>query len=291
MIIQNSALRLLEIIKTLIASPKTREEICFELDKKGEGIYKNTVSKYFRTLRDTGFEIKKENGRFKILKTPFLISLSEDEIKGFEVCAFLVSKLYSKKDKDKFKTIKNKILNMVKTKRTPDLEENNVDCEEMENLFNKIDKLNEFICLKEAEIKFLYQNKQITFIPEELRYKKSGVFLFGYDTKEDKQKELKLDLISDIMLNSFYPKKKPNIPSNTAFKIKGRLKNNYILKENENAVYLNGETIILNNTKDKNALFSRLIKYGKFAEVLYPEKEREEFIRRTKELIEYYSSM
>ena len=44
MIIQNSALRLLEIIKTLIASPKTREEICFELDKKGEGIYKNTVS-------------------------------------------------------------------------------------------------------------------------------------------------------------------------------------------------------------------------------------------------------
>ena len=75
MIIQNSALRLLEIIKTLIASPKTREEICFELDKKGEGIYKNTVSKYFRTLRDTGFEIKKENGREIIIsqdETPTL---------------------------------------------------------------------------------------------------------------------------------------------------------------------------------------------------------------------------
>ena len=43
---------------------------------------------------------------------------------------------------------------MVKTQRTPGLEENNVYLEEMKNLVNKIDKLNELICLKEAEIKF-----------------------------------------------------------------------------------------------------------------------------------------
>ena len=290
-LIQNSASRLIEIIKILLNKPASRDEICFELDKKGWGVYKNTLSKYFKTLKDSGFEIKKEKGRFKIIKTPFKIALDENEQKGLEILNSAAYGLYSKKDYEKYVKIQNKILNISKLNTPLDKTIKINRYKIADELFDKIDKLNGYINLKEAEIKFLYKNKEIIFAPRELKYTKRGVHLAGVDIEEDREKELKLDFISSIKLNSFHGIKKSKMPNNTAFKIKGRLKKNYTLKENENAIYLNNEMIIINNGKNKEKLLSRLVKYGKLTEVLYPDNERKEFIKKLEELIEHYNSI
>lgn len=288
-LIQNSGLRIIKIINILMKNPSSRDEVCFELDKDEMGVYTNTVSKYLRTLRSLGFEIKKENNKFSILKTPFKIKLTKQEEEGFETCDFIVKTYYTKEAMDTYQGLKNKILNNIEKKEEEAPLEDNVQVEDKTTV--NIDTLSKYISSFEIEISAKYLGKEVKLIPEELRYKKNGIFLLAYDCNLGDEALFSVAKMDEITINSFFPRRKNIKTKNTTFKITGRLQKNYVPKENETVHYIGGSMIVTNNFQKKEELFNRLLKYGKYCEVLYPESDRLAFIEKIKSLREYYKSM
>ncbi len=63
----------------------------------------------------------------------------------------------------------------------------------------------------------------------------------------------------------------------TTFKITGRLKYAYDIKEGETVSSYDDCLIVTNKNEDKSELFRRLLKYGNLCEILYPKTDRENF--------------
>ncbi len=282
----SSGAKIFDVIEVLLSNPKTREDATMLLEKKGIKTDKNTISKYIRTLRQSGFEID-TNETFKILKTPFKITLNKNEEKGYYYLLEAINSLFDGNMKQKSelfeKRIENLITNKIKkedVKIDPSISDKTLYLLE-ENLAKW-----DFVLLK---INFLGHYYKV--IPLKLNYKTNGTFLSCYDIKERKNKTLRVDLIKNVIFVKVINENLVNPYNKTVFKITGRLKKNYILKSGEVAKYLDDEVIITNVYEEKDELFDRLIRYGKYCEIIYPESDRKKFKKKLEDLIKHYNSI
>jgi len=284
--------KIIKILKLMAQSPVSINEIMLCLEKDDIFVNKETISKYFATLRNFGCTIEKKKNKFYI-NYPVL-SFSDDEMKtlaGFQKTAhdincaknysgflsFLekIFTLSSPIEADNYRKISKSVL------FDPSFKTNKIHKRYKE----KIEALSHFMDDDTFKIKILFENKPFDITPVKFRYFKNSVCLIGYDNKNNVNKIFPLDKISDI-------KSTPKTCSctefamTTTFKISGRLKHAYKTKEGEIVSDYGDYIVVSNNREDKDELFKRLLKYGRHCEILYPASDRSTFLNMIEKLIE-----
>ena len=275
----------------LTEEPRNMSEILLGLESENIFINKETITKYFKTLREAGCFIEKKKNKFYI-KYPIL-NFSADELKTlaeFEkissnincktnYAAFLkfLDKLFVLTHKTEYEKYKKICLKSNKNK--------NSWSEKISLKYrDKIEILSRFMDENSAMVKIVYKNKNYTITPISFRYYQDSASIFAYDNKKNVNKNFALDGIEEIK-GTPITSTGGDFGLSTTFKITGRLKNNYILKEGEIAMDSDGALIVTNNKEDKTELFNRLLKYGEYCEILYPKSDRQKFLELVENLI------
>lgn len=283
-------LKIIKILKIMTEKPVNMEEIMSALEDDNNFVNKETISKYFATLRNAGCDIQKRKNKFYI-RYPIL-NFNDTELNTLSILQKTAYNLCSKKDSDEFLKFLDKLFTLVdKTeinyyKNILQTSENiNIIDKELTSKFkDKIETISQFMGTTAQKIKITYEDKSYNIIPLKFHYFKKSICLFAYDCSNKVNKNFSLGNISDI-------KQTPSMAQNTdfslttTFKIKGRLKNSYLLKEGEILSEYGDYAVITNKNEDKEELFNRLLKYGRNCEILYPKSDREKFINLVETLI------
>lgn len=282
----DSGVKIFLILDILFESPKNIEEICKKLSRQGIKADKKTVSKYLRTIKQFGFQTEKRNGKFHVLSSPFE---SKENFEGAEIIFCIIEHFFKNNiEYEPFKTKFENMFNLKINRKTHELIKEKFKISE--NITKNIQTVNNLIKQDKKEVNVLYKGKKLKLSIKEIKFAKNGIFLCAKNKTERTISCLKLEYIEIIKpdktkISKFKPENGIN------FKIKNTLRKNYILKKGEVAHHFKDETIITNSYEEKEEIFSRLLKYGKNAEIVSPKKERDLFQKKVKELIEHYNSM
>lgn len=281
--------RIIKILKLLAEKPLSINEILEKLEEENIFINKETVSKYFMTLKYAGCDIQKIRSKFYI-KYPVL-HLNNTELETLAHFDAICKSLNSKENYEEFLKFLNKLFSLTnkdyeykKLSKLINPDENFSIKQIDEKYKEKIEIISKFMNDTRQKVKITCGNENFTISPLKFHYFKNSVCLLGYDVKNNVNKNFPLDKILNIeeipsALNSF------DFGLITSFKITGRLKNAYTAREGE-LINKYGDYIIVSNKKeDKTELFKRLLKYGVCCEILYPKTDREEFKKLVEELI------
>ncbi len=283
----DSGVKIFIVLEILFNSPKSIEEISEKLLEYNIKADKKAISKYLRTIKLFGFDIEKINGKFQVLNSPVQ---NKQKFLGGDIIFCLLDHFFDDKNIE-YRILKRKFRNIFDV-------ENNIKIKELidENFkYSKtvalnIEKINNLIKKNKKEVNAIYKEKKLKLTIKEIKFAKNGVFLYAKDKGLKDNRYLKLNYIEKIKPDKTR-KIKFEQKEGINFKIKENLIKNYILKKGEQANYINGETIITNCYEDKEEIFSRVLKYGTKAEILTPEKERKQFVKKIKGLIKYYKSI
>lgn len=286
----NSGIVIFDVIEILWDSPKTREIFCQKLKEKNLPSDIETVSKYIRTLRKLGFKVVYKNDAYQLIDTPFK-NKTRHNSDGLEITFSLLRELFAGKTTLREKDLEEKLLNILNPNKNIQIKNR------AELIFKNNDRISKNLLIlnkaiiKNDALKFTYQKEEFLTIPKELIYKKNGIFLVAYSKKEELTKVFRLDKIKKLKVENNESANFYEIKNETIFKITGRLIKNYILREREIAHYKDGYVLVTNYTEEKEQLFSRILRYGKYCEVVYPESDKEFFKEKVKDLIKYYEKL
>lgn len=286
----NSSYRIIKILKLLHDTPRSLEELCFELDKDGLSVGPKTITKYFLTLRTAGCSIKKKNGKFYLENIPFFIDLSKKELDTLAYFHKFSRKFNSKKFDSKIQSVFSKILKLTyketKAEYTKTLNEIPITtissirarCHEIIGIISNILK-------DDIRLKIRYNNELFIIVPKSIRFSKGTAYLNAYDEKSQKYKRFIISNITELSSMGLN-KGADNFALATIFKVNGRLAKNYypykketIRQENEN------EKIICNKHQDKLTLIHRCLKYGTCCEIISPQSERDFLINEVETML------
>ncbi len=275
----STSFKIIKILKLMTEKPVSVKEIMSSLEENEGLVCKETISKYFATLRNAGCNIQKRQNKFYI-KYPVL-NLADTELDTLAAFQKTAKNLCSKKDYEDFLRFLDKLFILAdegEISRYKNILQNNKHANLLDTgkFKEKIETLSEFMKDTPQKIKIDFDKKAYEIVPLKFHYFKKSIYLFGYDCKNKVNKNFPLDKIQDIKRtpSNLYT---VDFSLSTTFKIKGELKNSYSAKEGEIISPYEDYLIVVNKKEDKEELFKRLLKYGTNCEVLYPKTDREKF--------------
>ncbi len=284
--------KILKILKLLIENPLSINEILKKLEEENIFINTDSLSKYITTLKLSGCNIQKRRNRFYV-KYPYFY-LNEAELETLAHFEIVCKNLNSKANYAEFQKFLNKLSSLTKDFERYETflkkqEAENFSIQKTEKYKEKIEIISSFLDNGAQKIKILFENKEFTITPVKFHYFKDSICLLGYDIKNNVNKYFPLDKIIDIkgMLSSLAP---VDFGLVTTFKITGRLKNAYAIREGEIVSEYEDYILVSNKKEDKDELFKRLLRYGSFCEILYPKTDREKFKNLLESLMTKFSA-
>lgn len=293
----DTAIRVLEILKLLMNNSLTAQELVNFIEKHQniENIYsKETLHKYFNTLDLLGLKIvkQKKTNKFCLKKLPVEIDLDEQNLKVLCLLEAYVKQLYLRKLESDFDVFKDYLVRSFNNKTIGrySLIKENTNFKDCIDFFCNMTLVRRFekLCTDGLKIQAAYVNrtKRATEIlilePRSLTYSHRKTYLSAYNPKTGKNHKLLLDnIINVIQLPQKVSERK--FLNSIVFELNETLAKSYKLKDGETVIDSSSNQLIVSNSfEDKNLLYKRLLRYGKYAKVLRPKESVAEF----KELVE-----
>ena len=286
----DSSYRILKILKLLSEKPRSTYELLKELNDE---VYTETISKYFRLLREHGFIIEKRNHKFELLSMPFFVDFSDVDLKTLSKFEIFSHDVSSEKQSEKLNLSIKKILKIA-PKDSNQKYKNFLSKLYEKRLFEKykekIEKIAPFFEEAPIKAKLIYKNSSYTITPLEFKFTPDKAYLMAFDEDKLVNKRFLLDDIKEIT-NLFQISNKVFFSQKTVFRLTGRVARGYKSPyENEVIEYLDdGSILVQNSYEDKKVLLKRLLKYFEFCEIISPKSDKDEFIKMIDNLIESYS--
>ena len=289
-----SSYRIMKILKLLYQKPRSIDEICFELEIDGVGVKKETITKYFLTLRKCGCSVEKRNGKFYLLNMPFCINLNQKELETLAYFQKFSQKFNSKLFEDETQFLLSKLLKLTDiethTKYHKILNKTKIKDFIFENdILKKISVISNYIEEK-SKIKIKCKEQNYMVIPKNLNYNKGKFYLKVFLEEENKYKNINIADIEDF-IEIGRNRGLTNFASTTVFKIKDRLAIGYY-PYGEEIIQIESDNskIISNKTQDKDSLLKRILKYGVLCEIVSPKSEKELFLNTVNEMIRNFEN-
>lgn len=287
--INNTALRVFEILKLMINNDYTKEAILDIIvdNEKIEPVHRiETLNKYFHTFKLLGAEIAKSSDKFILEQTPISIKLSDKELETF---LFLVE--YSKNicTTSEHKNIEKLFANILKffdkeTKERIPLVKEKISKKYRKQLSFRIDKDEanryEALCREKLKLELTYNNKSLNLVqkfvvePKETVITRTGCILRAYNPSIAEIQDFHTD---NILTCNQLPtmSREIEMTHSITFKVMGRLAKAYELKQGERVTQCGMENgveykVITNTLEDKSELLKRLLRYGVSCKIIYP---------------------
>lgn len=296
--INEAGLRVLELLKVVANRPVSSAALLTILENKTENIYrKEVINKYLNTLKLVGLNVEKIKGKYVLLDSIEKTDFCEKDLALILFLKDYIKKLHNETFKDNFyeafqileRTFSTKTKNLIKSKTIkPYVPGQNVVLKD-ENV-----KKYEKYCKELLKTIILYKEdstasaKSYTVSPLKVVYKKGKAVFVGYCNEESDYKEF---IIDNILESKQTPQKSAsNYPSSVTFKLKGRLKDSYVLKEEEKIIQYGSDFIVVSNKiEDRTLLVKRLLRYYDKCEILYPKECRQKMVRLIEEMEDIYA--
>ncbi len=266
-----SSMQVLKTLNLLLENDYTMTELIRKLNEnEKEPLFNNSVvSKYINTCRFCGFEIPKIHNKYFVASIPFGIELTANERDLLDDLHFAVKNTMSSTSDESF-GIFLKRLNNYSNKELI-----RVEPKTQQQAYELFDKAVE----EKRKVLLLFRAKAVfECIPLRIVEKKGKTsFHVIHDGKE---KVIAADRLTGLeMIDKRFEQPDNNdTQQEVVFKLKGKLASTYTLRENEKIVNNNSadELVVSNVGESKKNLFSRLLRYDKSCEILFPLHYREE---------------
>ena len=277
-----SSMRVLQMLSLLFTKSYTMNELMDKLSEvTGENCSNFLVSKYINTCRFCGIDIQKINGKYTLLKLPFGLDFSDEELRLLgDIRCFCAGMRVSKNVRNI-----NTLLQKINQRTDKYYARVNVP-EDDENIVKFEDALDKLV---KIELKYTENNVSHSILCEPLEYNYENNLLgFVVNHNGDRKRIYHSDITSITITNI---KASKNLSSaSVVFQLKDILAKRYTLRAGERIVATNddGSINVLNKTEDKKALLHRLLKYGKLCEVMSPRHYKKEMLSIIDKTLENY---
>ena len=213
---------------------------------------------------------------------PFGIDISAHELDLIEDLRYAVKNTMSAKADETFETF---LANLSKYSNKQIIR---VEPKTIQKAFELFDKA----VAEKRKINLLFRAKAVfECIPLRIVQKK-GKTCFNV-IHEGKEKVIAADRISGLeIMDRRFAQTDNSSQQEVVFKLKGKLAGTYTLRENEEIMpdSSEGNLVVSNKGEKKDILFSRLLRYDKSCEILYPLHYREEMKNLLDEMLKNYGA-
>jgi len=257
-----------------------------------------TIYKYLNSLRAMNIILERDSkNRYYIDNIPFKINFSKNTLYSlkylFEYSKYIEETSIKTDIQNMLSTIK-KYLNEEQEDYFNSLEIDNIKLPRIYNekekalikKFETLIKSDSKICISFKENKDII--KRLIVTPISIEYKENNVYFVVSDITKAQNIFIEVEKIVEIDTT---PQKsvKNIIPVTVVFKIKGRLKNRYILKKYERYGDITENTaIVINRGEDKDKLIRRLIGYCNLCEIISPQSYKNDMIEELNTMLKIY---
>lgn len=293
-----TALRVLEILKTLLHSSMSYDDIFAALDEEQkyfDCVYtKGVLQKYFNTFRLIGFDVLKKDKKYFAVDKNKSIEFSNSDFEQLVLLENFVeysSNLRYKKSFYNFTSILSRYI-----------PKNEIDSY---NLTQNVKKITTFIDSRYKiiitklekyiqdglKLKIEYNADKQTIAPKQIVYSQDKVYLLAYSQTTNQNR--KFDITKIKIISQTPQKTCENYSLKTVvFKLYGRLAKTYVLKENEKIIqegnFVKDEIIVSNNSEDIDFLLRRLLRYKDNCEILQPKDVKQKFLNLINDIEKIY---
>lgn len=279
-----SSMQVLKTLQLLLEDNYTMTELIQKLNaNEQEPVFNNSVvSKYINTCRFCGLDIPKIHNKYFVASLPFGIDISARELDLIEDLRYAVKNTMSAKADETFEKF---LANLSKYSNKQIIR---VEPKTRQKAFELFDKA----VAEKRKINLLFRAKAVfECIPLRIVQKK-GKTCFNV-IHEGKEKVIAADRISGLeIMDRRFAQTENTSKQEVVFKLKGKLAGTYTLRENEEIMpdSTDGNLVISNKGEEKDVLFSRLLRYDKSCEILYPLHYREEMKNLLDEMLKNYGA-
>ncbi len=267
---------LIKIVKLLFYNPLERGVILNELNIKS-----NSLSKYFDIIRRAGFYIIRQKNKYSIQVHQGSLILQEYEKSLIAYAMCLMYNGLSLRKLENFEKILNKIMLL------SDKESSSTIFERFK-LYKKLLLSNEYSqkinliekYIKEKTLIYVATSKEEVRLlcPVSIDWDKIKLCVNFIDKQTLKTYCIPIEKIAKIAKTDQKPIEQNT--NETIFELYGKLSKSYVLKENERIIdSFRNKLVIANHSKDKEALFRRLLKYDTFCKVILPREDVKKFTK------------
>lgn len=280
-------------------------------------LYSVELSKYINTLKLFGFNVSKEKGHYRLINSPYKIDLSNHDLHAFDLIKRYAKSFKNTQEKylencdenerkrfqKVYKVTKafDKFLENLEFRFTDSIkviQKRNSGKQELDfgfyfvSLKDKICICSNF-CKEDYDVNIVYYNKNskiLTLIasPKEIIYGTRSVRLKVMD-KNGEYFLISLDKIIDIKQQPYKSKQPFSDGKTSVYGIRGRLSQNYKLREWETlSGYDNGWMVIVNKKEPEEELFKRLLKYADSCKIFTPITLKQKFLAQIDEMLKMY---
>lgn len=254
---------------------------------------KEVILKYLNTLKVAGYEIQKDKEKYFINTSPKQIKFSQRELEAKIFLENIIAQFPNTKNKIKIQKLLQNIEKYYQKSNNENIDYPQLNLNiETNNIKNLIEELEQYCNDKQKlkiEIKNSPENKIITVTPLEIIFKKDHFVFSTYSQTTGTIINIPLNKI--IKVEQYPTITSASAPLSTiSFELKDRLAKAYNLKDGERIIDIkpNGNIVISNNLEDKNELIERLLRYGKYCEIITPKTVRDEMKAILKNALENY---
>lgn len=279
-----SSMQVLKTLQLLLEDNYTMTELIQKLNaNEQEPVFNNSVvSKYINTCRFCGLDIPKIHNKYFVASLPFGIDISARELDLIEDLRYAVKNTMSAKADETFEKF---LANLSKYSNKQIIR---VEPKTRQKAFELFDKA----VAEKRKINLLFRAKAVfECIPLRIVQKK-GKTCFNV-IHEGKEKVIAADRISGLeIMDRRFAQTDNSSQQEVVFKLKGKLAGTYTLRENEEIMpdSTDGNLVVSNKGEEKDVLFSRLLRYDKSCEILYPLHYREEMKNLLDEMLKNYGA-
>lgn len=259
-----------------------------------------TLNKYLNAMKIFGIKIKKINGKYHMISSPYKIKLNLDDMKSIALLKDANSLLPEGKNKARFRDFLNAL--EIRYDETAQSFVQIADNTQNLNLQFYHSEMVEQVrqcekyCQDKQKLEIIFTNdkgEELNLIcsPVEQVYLKRKICLKVMGNNGHRVYEIPIENIKSI---KSLPSKasSPSIPTTVVYRIKNRLAKNYKIRDWERMDTLesDGSQIIVNKNEDLNVLLKRLMRYGTDCVIISPKFLREEMIERLNQTINNYEA-
>lgn len=260
-----------------------------------------TLNKYLNTLKLFGLNVKKEKGKYHLINPPYKINLNPTQLKTLNSIKECAKNYPTNENEEFYKFIESFELhfsNQTQMYLQTSTINKDIDYSFYNNKYtNKIDICTKF-CNEDFKVEITYYKTdfdnpiKILAKTKNLIYRNGTINLEIINLNQNEFQAIPLEKIINIKQN---PEKIiTNFSNNKTviYGLKGRLSQNYNIREWETCLEKRGEwTVIINKNEPENELLNRLLKYGDQCLIYTPHSFKEKLHDKIKKTLELYSEL
>lgn len=275
-----SSMQVIKTLQMLLQGNFTMNELIEKLNaEESEPIFNNSViSKYINTCRICGIDIPKIHNKYFVASMPFGLELTINDINLLENFQNVVRGEMTSRYNKIFDNFLDK-LNRFSNKKIARVEKDSHQAST---------ELFERAVYEKRKIKLMFKNRiELVCIPVKIIDGKTRTLFHvncnGKDRMIGTERVSGIEVLSEKFVKNHDEK-------SVLFILKGTLAQRYKLRENEHIVNpYDGESMTVSNKgENKHILFSRLLRYDKYCEVVNPKPYREEMCQLIDDMLSNY---